>query len=242
MNQEKVGKFIAKCRKEKNITQVQLATMLGVSDRAVSKWETGKSMPDLSLLIPLSEILGISVNDLLNGEFTDKGEYQKSFENNVIEIISKVDNKKKLNIFLSYFFVIVSLLIAFSSFFYTIYTGFEMKQDYNKDSMLIQELTDGNINFKASQSGTLYSMVTQISGENIIFINYESSLRDILENKYKNIYNNFKYNHGINMEDLTSDKFKIYYTNVSFEKIENATKVELQKILEESYLIYESNN
>lgn len=242
MNQEKVGKFIAECRKEKNITQVQLATKLGVSDRAVSKWETGKSMPDLSLLIPLSEILEISVNDLLNGEITYKEEYQKSFENNVIEIISKVDNKKKINNFLSYFFVIVSLLVAFSSFFYSIYTGLEVKQDYNKNIMLIQELTDGNLNFKASQSGTLYSIVAQVAEENIIFINYESSLRDILEKKYKNIYNNFNYNHGINLEDLTSDKFKIYYTMASFEKIDNASQEELQKILEESYFIYESNN
>lgn len=63
MNQEKIGKFIALLRKKKNLTQNQLAEILGVSDRTISKWETGRGMPELSLLIPLSEQLGISIND-----------------------------------------------------------------------------------------------------------------------------------------------------------------------------------
>lgn len=68
MNQEKIGKFIAELRKEKNLTQVQLAHQLGVSDRTISKWETGRGMPDVSILKKLSETLGISVNELLCGE------------------------------------------------------------------------------------------------------------------------------------------------------------------------------
>lgn len=63
MNQEKIGKFIALLRKKKNLTQNQLAEILGVSDGTISKWETGRGMPELSLLIPLSEQLGISIND-----------------------------------------------------------------------------------------------------------------------------------------------------------------------------------
>lgn len=73
MNQKEIGKFIAKCRKEKNLTQAQLAEKLGITDRAVSKWETGNSMPDSSIMLELCGILGITVNELLSGrKFTWK--------------------------------------------------------------------------------------------------------------------------------------------------------------------------
>lgn len=75
MNQVMIGKFIAKCRKEKELTQAQLAERLGITDRAVSKWETGKSMPDASVMLELCEILGITVNELLSGEKVDENNY-----------------------------------------------------------------------------------------------------------------------------------------------------------------------
>lgn len=93
MNQEKIGKFISKCRKEKNITQSELAEKLGVTDRSVSNWETGKNMPDLSLFRPLCELLNISINELLSGEKINKEEYQNKFEENIINTIS-YSNKK----------------------------------------------------------------------------------------------------------------------------------------------------
>ena len=68
MNQEKIGKFILELRKEKNMTQMDLADKIGVTDRAISKWENGKGMPDLSLIQPLCKELGITINDLLSGE------------------------------------------------------------------------------------------------------------------------------------------------------------------------------
>ena len=68
MNQTEIGKFIAKCRKGKSLTQAQLAERLNITDRAVSKWETGKSMPDSSIMLELCEILGITVNELFSGE------------------------------------------------------------------------------------------------------------------------------------------------------------------------------
>ena len=77
MNQEKIGKFIAKLRKEKNMTQLQLSLKLGVTDRAISKWENGRGMPDLSLMKPLCNELGITINDLLSGEVIDKNNYQE---------------------------------------------------------------------------------------------------------------------------------------------------------------------
>ena len=68
MNQEAIGKFIAACRKEKNLTQMQLAEKLNITTRAVSKWETGKSCPDVSIMMKLCDILGITVNELLSAE------------------------------------------------------------------------------------------------------------------------------------------------------------------------------
>ena len=68
MDLEKIGKFISKCRKNKNITQQELAEKLSVSDRTIGNWENGRNMPDLSLFKPLCEILDISINELLSGE------------------------------------------------------------------------------------------------------------------------------------------------------------------------------
>ena len=68
MDQIKIGKFIASCRKEQGMTQAVLAEKLGISDRAISKWETGKSMPDSGIMLDLCELLKINVNELLSGE------------------------------------------------------------------------------------------------------------------------------------------------------------------------------
>lgn len=77
MEQEMIGKFIAACRKEKGLTQMQLAEKLNITNRAVSKWETGKSMPDVSLMLDLCDILGINVNELRSGERITMEDYQK---------------------------------------------------------------------------------------------------------------------------------------------------------------------
>ena len=68
MDQIKIGKFMAECRRAQGLTQLQLAERLSVTDRAVSKWETGRAMPDSSLMLTLCDVLGISVNELLMGE------------------------------------------------------------------------------------------------------------------------------------------------------------------------------
>ena len=68
MDQIKIGKFIAECRKKQNLTQAQLAEKLDITDRAVSKWETGKAMPDTNIMLELCDILGIQANELLCGE------------------------------------------------------------------------------------------------------------------------------------------------------------------------------
>lgn len=93
MNQEKIGKFIAKLRKEKNYTQQDLAEKLGVSDRTVGNWENGRNMPDLSLFKPLCSELDISINDLLSGEHIKEDNYQEKFEENIITTIDYTNKK-----------------------------------------------------------------------------------------------------------------------------------------------------
>ncbi len=95
MDQEKIGKFIADCRKEQGLTQVQLAEQLGITNRAVSKWETAKSMPDVSVMMPLCEILHISVNELLSGEKISMEEYKEKAEQNLMELQEKKQQAKK---------------------------------------------------------------------------------------------------------------------------------------------------
>ena len=87
MNQEKIGKFIANCRKQKNMTQQELAEKLGVSDRTIGNWENGRNMPDLSLFKPLCNELNISLNDLMSGEKVKEKEYQDKLEENIINTI-----------------------------------------------------------------------------------------------------------------------------------------------------------
>ena len=87
MDQVKIGKFIAERRKMADLTQAQLAEHLNITDRAISKWETGKSLPDASIMLDLCTILKISVNDLLTGEVVTMDNYSKELENNLLEMI-----------------------------------------------------------------------------------------------------------------------------------------------------------
>ncbi len=93
MDLEKIGKFIAKTRKDANLTQEQLAEKLGITYKAVSKWECGKGLPDASNMVELCNILKITVNDLLSGEKVREKEYQEKLEQNIIGTIDYTDKK-----------------------------------------------------------------------------------------------------------------------------------------------------
>ena len=95
MDQIKIGKFISSCRKEQGMTQAALAEKLGISDRAVSKWETGKSMPDSGIMLELCSLLDINVNELLSGERIMTEVYNKIAEENLIEMRQEVEEKNR---------------------------------------------------------------------------------------------------------------------------------------------------
>lgn len=116
MNQEKIGKFIAECRKQKNMTQQELAEKLNVSDRTVGNWENGRNMPDLSLFKPLCNELNISLNDLMSGEKVKEREYQEKLEENTINIIDYTNKKiENRNNFIGLIFITFGVLISITA-------------------------------------------------------------------------------------------------------------------------------
>ena len=121
MDQIKIGKFIAECRKQKNLTQMQLAEKLNITDKAISKWERGLSLPDSSIMLELCGILGITVNDLLSGEVITMDNYNKELEKNLIEAIKQKQDADKrllsLEIFIGKIVSIIFMSLVFVASF-----------------------------------------------------------------------------------------------------------------------------
>ena len=112
MDQIKIGKFIMKCRKEAGLTQSQLAEKLGITDKSISRWENGHTMPDYSLLDDLCKELSITVNELLSGERIKKDDYMNKSEENLINLRRQIDERKKVLKIISRVFEAI-IIIAF---------------------------------------------------------------------------------------------------------------------------------
>lgn len=113
MDQIKIGKFISSKRKEKNITQSELAEMLNITDRAISKWENGVCLPDVGIMIELCKILDITINDLFSGEIVDMKDNEKRLEENLLEMARIKEQRDKELLLLEIFIgVIISILMV----------------------------------------------------------------------------------------------------------------------------------
>ena len=119
MNQIKIGKFIASCRKAVGLTQLQLAEKLDITDKAVSKWERGIALPDTAIMLPLCDILGISVNELLSGERIDMEQNPQQNQQLLLELSKDLEQKNKtiwtamwLIMSMSIVFLITGLLLS----------------------------------------------------------------------------------------------------------------------------------
>ena len=113
MNQVKIGKFIAECRKQKNLTQMQLAEKLNITDKAISKWERGMSMPDSSIMLELCDILGISVNELLSGEKIFMENSNEKNEQLLIDMAKELEQKNKTVWKSMWIIMIISMVALF---------------------------------------------------------------------------------------------------------------------------------
>lgn len=135
MNNKATGQFIAKCRKENNLSQKELAEKLNITDKAVSKWETGNGAPDISLLMPLAQALNVSVLEILNGEKLPKDNNEENINDIIIEAL-KSEKKKRLK---STIHTILTLLIIFSIVNLSIfaYWGRRHKVLYNVETVYV---------------------------------------------------------------------------------------------------------
>lgn len=135
MDQVKIGSFIAQIRKEEGMTQKELAGAIGVSDKTVSKWECGNGMPELSMLMPLCELLKINVNELLSGERLSHDNYSRKAEENIINLMQEKEESKnqlKRSIWSTLFMFILTVLTVYVVISYTLYLsmGVPLKEGY----------------------------------------------------------------------------------------------------------------
>lgn len=114
MDQIKIGRFIAERRKEKKLTQAQLAEKLGITDRAVSKWETGRSLPDASIMLELCREIGITVNDLLCGEVVSMTNYDEKAEKTMLELVKEKEKADKRLLTMEIVIGLVSVAFLFA--------------------------------------------------------------------------------------------------------------------------------
>ena len=117
MDQNKIGKFIASCRKEQGMTQAVLAERLGISDWAVSKWETGKSLPDSGIMLELCELMKINVNELLSGEKIMAESYDKRAEENLLAMRREVEEKNRQMLRMEYWFALPTVIAGLAMVF-----------------------------------------------------------------------------------------------------------------------------
>ncbi len=125
MDQKITGKFIAQMRKEKGLTQAELAELLLISDKTVSKWETGKGLPEVSLMLPLCEQLGITVNELLSGQKLSPTEYQEKAEVNIVNLIEE-RAETKFRLIVETIVVVITLLAGCTLILMTEYVSMSL--------------------------------------------------------------------------------------------------------------------
>ena len=147
MDQVKIGKFIAKCRKEKNMTQAELAEKLNITDRAISKWETGKGMPDSSIMLDLCNELNISVNELLSGEVIEMNDYDKKAEENLLKLnkSNQYISKKLLQSIIAIILLVLIIIVI------GLYNFIKQVSKSDLDSTLTQAQSIYEINIKIQE-------------------------------------------------------------------------------------------
>ena len=134
MDQIKIGKFIAECRKKNNLTQMQLAEKLNITDRAISKWENGKAMPDSSIMLDLCDELKISVNELLSGEMIEMNNYNEKLEKNLIEMVKQKEESDKKMLRLE---ILIGYTASITFFTLTFVASFVEMQDWLRILLIV---------------------------------------------------------------------------------------------------------
>ena len=242
MDQDKIGKFITELRKEKKLTQQELANKLGVTDRAISNWENGRRLPDYSLIKDLCQELDITINELLSGERINKDNYQDKLEENIVNLA--IDSKKsnqKIKI------ILISILILLIIFL--LYRGYYAyyKIDVKYDSRLQKcEINEQQLIYKIYGTTTYETRYLERKIDNIRYFvfhdkvtvyNYKHSKWEIKES-YANLVNQSNDAYKTTLEkdlNIDNEKIIVYYTDKSLKKLEKMSDIEFLKELKKSY-------
>jgi len=204
MNQEKIGKFIQEMRKQKGLTQEELAEKLNVSNKTISRWENGINLPDASLYNLLCQELNISINELLSGQKLEPGEYQQKLEENVLLLNDKTNKKikkvsKKITIIII-FIVLVIILLIISGIIY-----FKIK-DYKDNKKIYYPF--GTVHFEICE----YKPNTR-ENQIIIKSKLDSELKSIVESKINEngdvVIRNYRYEKWDKNPDLAISQTKV---------------------------------
>ena len=195
MDQTKIGRFIAKLRKEQKMTQLELATKIGVSDRAISKWENGRGLPDISLLSSLCDVLEISINELLEGERLESSQKLITAHKNLFHILGEHEHEKRKS---KKIFVLASVLLIIAITMYIMLTP-----------MLYASLRGDGYSFSAAHATQLADSLSKaITNNNFSkaakIIGFENQDRSIAEKEWVNA-----------MEKLSDNRFAIRQLMVS---------------------------
>lgn len=254
MDQIKIGRFITQCRKEQGFTQLQLADKLNITDKAISKWETGKGLPDSSIMLELCEYLKINVNELLSGEHIVEENYQEKACENIISIAKESEKNRKLKNGLITFLasVIISLLVILSVII--LYRNIEISVAY--DSRLVQcDIKEDKITctFNGSSLIHLDYKAINYNDETLIFINGKMLLQNKSHSHFETwdtmaqlknggnprFFSKIEINKSTDLAEC-KENIKVYYTNISLKKIKNSSNNELNEIIKNSNLMIEN--
>lgn len=247
MNQEKIGKYISKKRKEKKLTQEELAEKLGVSDRAVSNWENGKNMPDLALFKPLCKELEITINDLMSGEDVNDNKYIESLEENIVDMVFDLEKKKKKKIRRLIVMFVLILAIIISIPFINYYYEFDAEYD---SRVMKCEIEGNDIEFIATGQSVLnmYHTCKKVKNESICFFHATVSIYNKQRSRWEYFESMARQMDGkkipfgsIENIKAPSSNIKVYYTDYSIRKVEKLSEKELEDIIKNSYLMCETN-
>jgi len=240
MNQEQIGKFIAKSRKAKNMTQQELAEKLEVSDKTIGNWENGRNMPDLSLFKPLCEELDITINDLMSGEEIKKENYQKTLEENIINLT--IDNKKKAKKKIMLLIIIAIMCSIFLLILTSLYNTLEI--DVNYDERLMNcSFDDGKLTYYITGVTVLNTDYIERVINNKKYLIFHNTV-----NLYNKRYSNWEYGESLaritNGEtpygsgmwiDTKNNEYQnviVYYTNKSLKNLNKMKDLDFIKELE----------
>lgn len=183
MNSKNVGAFISSLRKNKNLTQKALAEELNVSDKAISKWETGKCYPDIEMIEKLSSFFGVSINEILSGKIVESENIIKEADSNITQVMKKTKKTKGAFIIVA---VVLSLLVVISGFVavreYIMHTNIKSELKNLREH---QDLSDTQVYFDAE---TMLRIDIAKAGLKNVIIRQVSKQAQLSANKYGRVY------------------------------------------------------